>query len=103
MLHSISLAVQIFATSLLVSVPCTFFIALSRPTAILEKRLHMVGTVICGWQGVKGLSTGAAFPGLEISVREAPGTKCPRCWIHSEAADPETGLCPRCAEVLKTL
>ena len=48
-------------------------------------------------------STGAAFPGLEISVREAPGTKCPRCWIHSEAADPETGLCPRCAEVLKTL
>ncbi|MER2234851.1 MAG: class I tRNA ligase family protein, partial [Candidatus Limivicinus sp.] len=48
-------------------------------------------------------STGASFSGLEISVREAPGTKCPRCWIHSEAADPETGLCPRCAEVLKTL
>ena len=48
-------------------------------------------------------STGSSFPGLEISVREAPGTKCPRCWIHSEAADPETGLCPRCAEVLKTL
>ena len=46
---------------------------------------------------------GAAYPGLEISVREAPGVKCPRCWMHSVDADPETGLCPRCAEVLKTL
>ncbi len=48
-------------------------------------------------------SNGASFPGLEISVREAPGTKCPRCWMHSVDADPETGLCPRCAEVLKSL
>ena len=48
-------------------------------------------------------SSGSAYPGLEISVREAPGTKCPRCWMHSVDADPETGLCPRCAEVLKSL
>ena len=46
---------------------------------------------------------GANFPGLEISVREAPGTKCPRCWMHSVEADPETGLCPRCAAVVKAL
>ena len=46
---------------------------------------------------------GANFPGLEISVREAPGTKCPRCWMHSVDADPETGLCPRCAAVVKEL
>ncbi|MBR0161382.1 MAG: isoleucine--tRNA ligase [Oscillospiraceae bacterium] len=47
--------------------------------------------------------TGSAYPGLEISVREAPGTKCPRCWMHSVDADPETGLCPRCKVVLKSL
>ena len=41
--------------------------------------------------------TGTNFPGLHISVSNAPGTKCPRCWMHSEQADPETGLCPRCA------
>ena len=41
--------------------------------------------------------TGTNFPGLHISVRNAPGVKCPRCWMHSEQADPETGLCPRCA------
>ena len=42
-------------------------------------------------------------PGLKISVTEAPGTKCPRCWIHSESADSETGLCPRCKAVINTL
>ena len=47
--------------------------------------------------------TGSSLPGLEISVREAPGVKCPRCWMHSVDADPETGLCPRCREVLKSL
>ena len=52
---------------------------------------------------VAAKSNGTAFPGLEISVREAPGTKCPRCWMHSVDADPETGLCPRCKEVLKAL
>ena len=42
-------------------------------------------------------------PGLNISVVEAPGVKCPRCWKHSGAADPETGLCPRCAAVVAKL
>ena len=45
----------------------------------------------------------AAVPGLTISVVEAPGTKCPRCWKHSVDADPETGLCPRCAAVVARL
>ena len=61
-LHGVSMAVQILATSLLVAVPASFFIALSRPAAILERRLHMVGAVLCGWNGVKGLSGKAAFP-----------------------------------------
>ena len=43
---------------------------------------------------------GANVPGLRIAVTEAPGLKCPRCWMHSEQADPETGLCPRCASVV---
>lgn len=62
MLHGLRLAVQIFSTSLLVAVPASFFIATTRPMAILEQRLHMVGTVLCGWQGVKGLSQKLAFP-----------------------------------------
>lgn len=60
--HGTALAVQIFSTSLLVAVPASYFIALTRPAAILEKRLHMVGTVLCGWKGVKSLRGKAVFP-----------------------------------------
>ncbi len=60
--HGLSMGVQILSTSLLVAVPATFFISVSRPTSILEQRLHMVGAVLCGWQGVKGLGGKVAFP-----------------------------------------
>ncbi len=43
---------------------------------------------------------GSNNPGLHISVKEAPGVKCPRCWMHSVDAQAETGLCPRCAAVV---
>lgn len=61
-LHGPSLAVQVFSTSLLAAVPASAFITVSRPMAVLERRLHMVGTVLCGWQGVKALGGKAAFP-----------------------------------------
>ena len=60
--HGISLAFQIFSTALLVAVPAGFFLSLTRPAAILERRLHMVGTVLCGWQGVRGLCGKLVFP-----------------------------------------
>ena len=42
------------------------------------------------------------FNGLTVEVSEAPGTKCPRCWKHSTAANAD-GLCPRCAAVVAKL
>lgn len=45
--------------------------------------------------------TGAKIQSVGVSVTEAAGTKCPRCWMHSVKADPETGLCPRCAAVIR--
>jgi hypothetical protein len=45
-----------------VAVPATFFISISRPMSILETRLHMVGTVLCGWAGVRDLAGKAVFP-----------------------------------------
>ena len=38
---------------------------------------------------------------LAVKVDNAAGTKCPRCWKHSTAANAE-GLCPRCAEVMRS-
>ena len=49
------------------------------------------------------VGSGSANPSLTVSVIEAPGTKCPRCWMHTEDPDPETGLCPRCAAVVAKL
>lgn len=46
-------------------------------------------------------AAGSYNQGLTVSVKEAEGTKCPRCWMHSVDADPETGLCPRCKSVLE--
>lgn len=62
MLHGFTMGVQIFSTSLLVAVPASFFVSISRPMAILEARLHMVGTVLCGWEGVRDLCGKAVMP-----------------------------------------
>jgi isoleucyl-tRNA synthetase len=39
-----------------------------------------------------------------VAVRAAEGVKCPRCWKFSPAADADAdGLCPRCAEVVRSI
>ena len=60
--HSASLAIQVTAVTLLAATPATIFITLSRPMAVLEKRLHAIGTVICGWRGIEGLRGKGVFP-----------------------------------------
>lgn len=54
--------IQMAAVSLLAAVPATAFIATTRPFAILQRRLHRLGAVLCGWQGVKQLSGKVVFP-----------------------------------------
>lgn len=53
---------QVCAVSLLAAVPATVFITYSRPMAILERRLHAIGTVLCGWRGVEALCGKAVVP-----------------------------------------
>jgi len=54
--------VQVLAVTLLAALPATAFISVSRPFALLERKLHQVGTVICGWKGVGTLCGKAVFP-----------------------------------------
>ncbi len=59
----------------------------------------------CTWGAAEEgaeIGKGANYPDLTIGVTEAKGTKCPRCWMHSEAANAE-GLCPRCASVISKM
>lgn len=58
----IATGVQVTAVSLLAAMPATAFICHTRPALILERRLHKLGTVLCGWQGVEGLAGKTAFP-----------------------------------------
>ena len=60
--HGFSAGVQLCAGALLVGMPATAFISVTRPMAILEKRLHKLGAVLCGWHGVKAVSRQAAYP-----------------------------------------
>ncbi len=61
-MQGVSAGVQVTAVSLLAAVPATAFITHSRPTWVLERRLHRLGTVLCGWQGIEGLAGKAVFP-----------------------------------------
>ena len=59
----------------------------------------------CDWSAPEEgaeVGNGVNFPELTIGVSEAKGEKCPRCWMHSLAAN-EEGLCPRCAVVVSKL
>ena len=59
--RDISFGIQVLSVTLLAALPITSFITVSRPGAILEKRLHRLGTVLCGWQGVESLSGRGVF------------------------------------------
>ncbi len=59
--NSISFGFQVASAGLLAAVPVTSFITLTRPQAILGKRLHGVGGVLCGWQGIRGMSGKTVF------------------------------------------
>ena len=61
--HGVGAGIQVAAVTTLAAVPASMHVFISRPKAILERKLHAVGAVLCGWQGVEGLSSGdVEFP-----------------------------------------
>ena len=61
--HGVGAGIQVAAVTTLAAVPASMHVFISRPKAILERKLHAVGVVLCGWQGVEGLSSGdVEFP-----------------------------------------
>ena len=55
-------ALRLSAAMLLAGVPATTFICQTRPMAVLERRMHKLGVVLCGWKGVKACAGKAAVP-----------------------------------------
>ena len=61
-LHGLHTGIQVAAVTVLAAMPASAFITLSRPMAVLERRLHALGAVLCGWQGVERICGKAMFP-----------------------------------------
>lgn len=61
-LHGAVIGIRFFSASLLLAVPATAFIAVSRPVAVLERKLHKLGAVLCGWDGISALNTKLVYP-----------------------------------------
>lgn len=61
-LHGVSAGIQVSAVTALAAMPASLFITQSRPMAVLERRMHKLGAVLCGWKGVEALSEKALFP-----------------------------------------
>ena len=49
-------------STMLAAMPASMFVIFSRPMAVLERRLHGIGTVFCGWQGAWGMARKSVFP-----------------------------------------
>lgn len=52
LLQSLSFGIHVAAITLLAATPASFFICLSRPADVLQKRFHKLGTLLCGWKGI---------------------------------------------------
>lgn len=61
-LHGFATGVQLCCASFMVGLPATGFLATVRPMEVLEKRLHKLGTVLCGWQGIRAVRCRIAVP-----------------------------------------
>ena len=55
-------AVQVFAAAMLIGLPASAHISMSRPAAIVQRRLHDLGAVLCGWEGIRHARKNAIYP-----------------------------------------
>lgn len=62
MQQDLNSAVAIFMAAQLMSRPVSVFVSMSRPTAILQNRLHRLGSVLCGWRGIRATERKCIYP-----------------------------------------
>lgn len=62
LLMNMNAAIQVFMAAQLIALPFSAFISMSRPGAILQSRLHRLGAVLCGWQGIRAVEPRSVYP-----------------------------------------
>lgn len=53
LLMDLNAAIQVFMAAQLIALPFSTFVSMSRPTNVLQNKLHRFGAVLCGWQGIR--------------------------------------------------
>lgn len=74
--NGVSAGFQAWSMAILAAAPATAFICQTRPMAVLERRMHKLGVVLCGWSGIKAacgsnvipLTDSDLFPGGSVKV-----------------------------------
>ena len=61
-LHGFALGIRVYAAALLAAMPASVFVCIQRPAAILERRMHKLGTVLCGWRGLQNIEKQGYYP-----------------------------------------
>lgn len=61
LLQNLSFGFHVAAITLLAATPASFFICLSRPADVLQKRFHKLGTLLCGWKGISAAKGSLVF------------------------------------------
>ena len=61
-LHGPAIGMRVYAAVLLAAVPASTFVCIRRPEAVLEKRMHKLGTVLCGWRGLQNIESHGLYP-----------------------------------------
>ncbi len=65
--------IQVFAAAMLIGLPASAHISMSRPAAIVQRRLHDLGAVLCGWEGIRHAQKNTVYPlrGEDLFPRES--------------------------------
>lgn len=87
--QSMELGVRAGTAVLLIAMPSSAFISMTRPMAVLEKRLVRIGTVLCGWKGIRREKKTSVYPLTFQDLFPAGSTKLNGVKFYSNA-DPDT-------------
>lgn len=75
MAMGVSVGLQTWSAAILAAMPMTIYICNSRPMAVLERRFHKLGIVLCGWRGVKAMAGTAVVPLADTDLLPAGSMK----------------------------
>ncbi len=83
---------QIMAGAMLLSMPATVFISMTRPEKLLSHRLHKLGAVLCGWKGIQAIPRKLIFPLHQADLLPADAIK-PNGMKFLGQRNPDTVVC----------